>query len=61
MIKNHFVEITTNNNMKITMIFMIQQQNFFYCFNEKHDKNNEKYCKNCIEQTKDNKIHVNDN
>ena len=57
--ENHFVEITTSSNMETTMVPMVQQQNSFYCPNGKHGKSNEEYCRGCIEQARDNKIHVN--
>lgn len=59
MVEDSFVEITTGSNMETTMVPMVQQRNRFYCPNGKHGKSNEEYCRSCIEQARDNKIHVN--
>ena len=59
MVEHNFVKITTSGNMETTMVPMVQQQNFFYCPNGKHGKSNESYCRSCIEQARDDNIHVN--
>jgi len=59
MVEHNFVKITTSGNMETTMVPMVRQQNFFYCPNGKHGKSSESFCRSCIEQARDDNIHVN--
>jgi len=59
MVEDRFLEITSRGNVETTMVPMVQQQNSFYCPNGKHGKSDEGYCRSCIVQARDDKIHIN--